>query len=271
MNYLNIAGYKFVELTELPVLRSELLKICRDKQLKGTILLAKEGINISLAGASEQVEQFKQYLSVHSRLSGIEYKHSWSSKLPFLKMWVRLKKEIITLGQEQIETGSTNTKYISPKQFQTWLEEHKEITVLDTRNKYEVELGTFNKAIHLDIDTFGEFPEAAQSLDPTLKDKPIVMFCTGGVRCEKAAPVLEQQGFTQIFQLEGGILQYFAECGGEHYQGNCFVFDERVAITPALKETHLTQCRRCANFFSAKEQTSKFCEACLPLVDYSDV
>lgn len=250
---LNIAGYKFISLTDLSALRVQLLMQAVELELKGTILLSQEGINLSLAGAIENSNKFIAKLHADARFADITFRQSYSAIQPFKYMKVKLKKEIITLKQHDIQPEQEIAPAITPTEFKQWLDEHRDITVLDTRNDYEVRFGTFKKAVNLHINDFSEFPTAMAQVP---KDKPVVMFCTGGIRCEKAAWVMLKAGYQNVFQLHGGILNYFAEVGGEHYQDDCFVFDQRVALDNKLQETGTVQCRVCHGPVKQDEQAA---------------
>lgn len=247
MQYLNIAAYKFVTLDEtaLAQLRAHLKQHALANQLKGTILLSTEGINCFLSGTEENIKQFQQTLEQQTEFNDLTYKNSWSDHQPFTRMLVRLKKEIIPLGKPEIKPEQETAPYLEPQKLKQWYEQHKDMIILDTRNDYEVELGTFDQALDLKLKHFRHFPEALKKLPNDAKDKPIVTFCTGGIRCEKAAQHLINEGFKQVYQLKGGILNYFEQCGGEHYHGECFVFDKRVALDSELKETTTQQCYDC--------------------------
>ena len=254
--FINIAAYKFVELNRLAERKSHLLPLCKSLELKGTILLSKEGINLFLAGKRERVDQLLMQLRSQPEFADLTFKESVSEYQPFTRMLVRLKKEIISMGVDAIQPAKTTSPKITAHELKQWLDEGRDITLLDTRNDYEVEIGTFEKAVPIGIDHFRNFPRAAAKLPETMRNKPVVMFCTGGIRCEKAGPLLEQNGFESVYQLDGGILKYFEECGGEHYRGDCFVFDKRVAVDPNLKETELEQCYACQAILSAEDQNS---------------
>lgn len=245
MNIVNISTYKFVELDNLEKLKEYFLMTCKRIKLLGTILLSKEGINIMAAGTQQQIDQFEKELKKNDKFADIEFKLSYSEKVPFKRMRVRIKAEIITMGVESVDRVAHTGKHIKPAEFKKWLDEGKDVTILDTRNDYEVEFGTFENAIDPEIDNFQEFPAVVDQLDESLKTKPVVMFCTGGVRCEKASILMEQKGFKDVYQIEGGILKYFEECGGAHWNGDCFVFDERIALDFDLKPTGAAQCHVC--------------------------
>ncbi|MCE3238799.1 MAG: moeZ 1 [Gammaproteobacteria bacterium] len=232
MEKLNIAGYKFIALHDLSQLRIDWLEVCERLHLKGTIILSPEGINVALVGQVPDIIAFKAMIAGHELFSDISFRESYSNKSPFKRLKVKIKKEIITLRCPEIRPEIKRTPSISPDQFKQWLDEKRVLTVLDTRNNYEIEFGTFVGATRLNVDDFSELPTVVDQL-PT--DKPIVMFCTGGVRCEKAGLYLANKGFAEVYQLEGGILNYFSRVGAAHYSGNCFVFDERVALKPDLQ------------------------------------
>lgn len=250
----NIAAYKFAPLRELRPLRERLLALCRGWNLRGTILLSPEGINLFVAGGREEIEKLLTELRSVPGLEDLTPKYSESAKQPFNRMLVRLKKEIIAFGVDGISPGEYTSPKISPTELKRWLDEGRPVTLLDTRNDYEVKLGTFKGATTLPIRRFRDFPEAVRSLPESLKQQPIVMFCTGGIRCEKAGPFMEREGFTQVWQLDGGILKYFEETGGAHYEGECFVFDQRVGVDAALHETDATVCFACQTPLTAEEQ-----------------
>jgi len=246
----NISCYCFAPLDNLKPLRERLLTRCKD--LKGTILLSTEGINLFVAGPRDRVDDLVDDIRSVPGLEGLAPKYSISANQPFTRMLVRIKKEIIAFGVEGIEPGTTAK--LPAATLKEWLDEGRPVTLLDTRNDYEVKLGTFDGAIDLGIDHFRNFPEAVAKLPEDMKETPIVMFCTGGIRCEKAGPFMEKAGFKNILQLDGGILKYFEECGGAHYRGECFVFDQRVGVDPALRETDSAQCYVCQSPLTADEQ-----------------
>lgn len=258
MQTLNIAGYKFIELDHLDALRENLQARCEAVALKGTILLSPEGINISLAGCKQSIADFKTLLAKDERFADMRFHHTYSSSQPFQCLKVKLKSEIITMRQGDVAPLKDRAPDISPAELKRWLDEKRDITLLDTRNDYEYRFGTFTGAVNLHIHHFGELPEAVRDLD---KDKPVVMFCTGGIRCEKAAIYMRDQGFSDVYQLDGGILGYFAQIGGAHYEGECFVFDERVALDAYLNYTGTRQCKTCQGPISANDTACASCAA----------
>lgn len=255
--FINIAAYKFIDLDDLAGRKASLLPFCKSLDLKGTILLSLEGINMFLAGTRDSIDRFLDHLRAQPEFEDIEVKESVSDHQPFSRMLVRLKKEIISMGVEVIRPVQKTSPKISAQTLKQWLDEGKDVALLDVRNDYEIEVGTFKNAIPAGVDHFRQFPAATRQLPESMKQKPVVMFCTGGIRCEKAGPLMENEGFKEIFQLDGGILKYFEECGGEHYEGDCFVFDKRVAVDPDLNETEFEQCYGCQAVLTAEDQASE--------------
>ena len=236
---LNISSYKFVNLPDATALRETLLARAQALQLKGTILLAEEGINLFLAGPAEDVRAFVSQLQQDSRFADIAPKESWSDTQPFKKMLVKVKGEIIRMNHPTIKPADGRAPSVAPATVKRWLDQgHDDIgrpvVTLDTRNDFEVDAGTFNGAIDWRITKFTEFPQALLDHKAELQDKTVVSFCTGGIRCEKAAILMREVGLEHVYQIEGGILKYFEETDGSHYTGSCFVFDERRAVAADL-------------------------------------
>jgi UPF0176 protein len=252
--FANIAAYKFAPLRDLETLQSELREMCTKAGMRGTILLSPEGINVFVAAARPAADRLLVRLRTIPELADLTAKISESDHQPFNRMLVKIKKEIIAFGVPGIDPARRPAPRLAPRRLKQWLDEGRAVTLLDTRNTYEVKLGTFRDARTLDLDHFREFPAAATALPNDLKDEPVVTFCTGGIRCEKAASLLEMAGFTNVFQLDGGILSYFEECGGAHYEGDCFVFDKRVAVDASLRETSAALCFVCQSPLTLSEQ-----------------
>jgi UPF0176 protein len=250
----NVSAYQFVPLTDLPALRERLLSQCKEWGLRGTILISPEGINLFVAGSSHEIDALLKELRVVPGLANLRVKVSVSDEQPFNRMLVRIKKEIIAFGVPGIEPAKRTIPKLAPRELKRWLDEGRPVTLLDTRNNYEVKFGSFKNAVSLGIDHFRTFPTAVSQLPSEMKQRPIVMFCTGGIRCEKAGPYMEREGFEQVFQLDGGILKYFEDCGGEHYSGECFVFDRRVGVNSSLSETDNSQCFNCLAPLSIADQ-----------------
>jgi RluA family pseudouridine synthase len=252
--FTNIAAYKFARMDGLKDLRPRLLDRCRGLGLKGTILLAPEGINLFLAGEPDAVETLLADLRSLPGLADLKPKYSESATQPFSRMLVRLKKEIIAFGVPGVDPATYTSPRLEPRELKHWLDEGKPVILLDTRNDYEIKLGTFRNAIPARINHFRDFPAAVAGLPESMKSAPVVTFCTGGIRCEKATPFLEQAGFKEVYQLEGGILKYFEEVGSDHYEGECFVFDQRVGVDPGLRETSSHVCHACQTPLTDAEQ-----------------
>jgi len=265
----NIAGYKFEPLVDPIDLVSLYQKKCDELELKGTMLISKNGINFSLAGTQQATDTIIAYLEEDNRFLNIPLKVTYSETQPFRRMKVRLKKEIISLGRKDINPRELTGERISPQDLKNLLDNKEDVLVLDTRNEYETRVGKFENAIDLNLDTFRDFPEAIESLPEEYKDKQIVMYCTGGIRCEKASAVMMKAGFADVKQLEGGVLDYFKETGGAYWEGDCFVFDERVALDTDLNETDYIYCYICREPLSAEEKASpdfkinEYCPYCV--------
>jgi len=232
---INVSAYKFAPLDDLPAKRERLLGQAVALGLKGTVLLSPEGINLFVAGTSAAVEAFLQQVRTLSGLEDLTGKLSTSTAAPFGRMRVKLKREIIAFGVEGIDPARQPSRRLAPETLKQWLDDGMPVTLLDTRNTYEVERGTFRGAVAAGITRFRDFPAAVRRLPAELKAQPVVTFCTGGIRCEKAAPLLEREGYQDVYQLDGGILKYFERCGGTHYDGACFVFDAREGVDADLK------------------------------------
>jgi UPF0176 protein len=236
---LNIAAYLFVELDELPPLRERLLQAAQRLELKGTVLLAHEGINLFLAGTAASVNQWLAELKTDARFAPLQVKESWSPTQPFRKMLVKLKREIIRMNHPTIKPIAGRADSVRASTLKRWLDQGHDdtgrpVVTLDTRNAFEVDYGTFEGAMDWRIDKFTEFPKALLDHKDELEGKTVVSFCTGGIRCEKAALLMREVGVGNVLQLEGGILKYFEEVGQAHYRGSCFVFDEREALDASL-------------------------------------
>ena len=240
---LNISAYLFTPLASPEAWRAQCHDQASSRQLKGTILIAPEGINLFLAGQPEQLEDFLQWLRAQDGMAGLGGKKSWSAEQPFGKLLVKVKREIIRMNHPTIAPAQGRAPAISPADLQRWLDQGHDdqgqaLVMLDTRNAFEVGHGKFAGALDWGLDKFSEFPQAAQEHLADLQGKTVVSYCTGGIRCEKAAIYLRELGLTEVYQLDGGILQYFEDTGGAHFEGDCFVFDERVALAPDLSAKH---------------------------------
>jgi UPF0176 protein len=236
----NISCYKFVTLTDREALKADLTARCLERDLKGTILLAPEGINVFLAGSRDAIDAIVGYLRADPRFADLQPKESLSDEPPFRKMRVRLKKEIITMKHPLIRPEAGRAPSVAAATLKQWLDRGvddagRPVVMLDTRNDYEVAAGTFENAVDFNIGLFSDFPPLLAERRDDYAGKTVVSFCTGGIRCEKAAIHMKSIGIEHVYQLEGGILKYFEEVGGAHYRGDCFVFDERETLSADLQ------------------------------------
>lgn len=240
------ALYKFVSLDNYPDLQQPLLALMLEREVRGTLLLAQEGINGTIAGSRDSIDAVLAHLQSDDRLANISYKESYTDVLPFLRSRVKLKKEIVTMGVEGIDPKRVVGTYVKPKDWNDIISD-PDTVLIDTRNDYEYQVGTFKDAINPATDSFREFPNyVSKTLDPK-QHKKVAMFCTGGIRCEKSTAFLKEQGFDEVYHLEGGILKYLEEVPAEEslWQGECFVFDERVTVNHDLEKGQYDQCNAC--------------------------
>lgn len=251
------ALYKFVTLDNFHAIQQPLLNLMLQHDIKGTLLLAQEGINGTVAGSRDSIDRLLGFLQSDPRLSNISYKESYTSEPPFLRSRVKLKKEIVTMGIEGIDPKRVVGTYVKPTDWNQLISD-PEVLLVDTRNDYEVQVGTFKNALNPQTDSFREFPDyVKQQLDPK-KHTKVAMFCTGGIRCEKSTAFLKEQGFDEVYHLQGGILKYLEEVPAEDslWQGECFVFDERVTVNHQLEKGDYDQCNACRMPITAAEQLS---------------
>jgi UPF0176 protein len=240
------ALYRFVRLEDYQDLRDPLLEFCLARGVRGTLLLAEEGINGTIAGTSRAISEVLAYLRRDDRLADLDCKFSYNTDRPFLRMKVKLKKEIVTMGRAGIDPNKHVGRYASPEQWNALVDD-PDCLVIDTRNDYEVEIGTFEGAINPNTTSFRELPEwVEKNLDPS-KHKKVAMFCTGGIRCEKSTSLLVSMGFEDVWHLQGGILNYLEKtpCEQTRWKGECFVFDSRVSVNHQLEKGSYDQCYAC--------------------------
>ena len=240
------ALYKFVTLENFKALRQPLHDVMEDHQVRGTLLLAHEGINGTVAGSRQSIDALLDWLRTDPRLSDIDSKESYTDSLPFNRAKVKLKKEIVTMGVEGIDPKRAVGTYISPKDWNKLISD-PDVILVDTRNDYEYKVGTFKNAINPNTESFREFPRYVQdNLNPE-QHKKVAMFCTGGIRCEKSTAFLKEQGFAEVYHLKGGILKYLEEVPQQEtlWEGECFVFDERVTVNHQLEKGGYDQCNAC--------------------------
>jgi UPF0176 protein len=257
MSYIVATFYKFVALPNFLEMQQPLLEYCQSQEIKGTILLAQEGINGTIAGTRQAIDRLVAYLRSHFPFADLEPKESVVSTLPFARLKVRLKKEIVTLGLSEVDPNQQVGTYVAPQDWNDLIND-PEVTVIDTRNQYEVEIGTFKRAINPKTQSFREFPQyIAKNIDPQQHPK-IAMFCTGGIRCEKASSYLLSRGFKEVYHLKGGILKYLEEVPSEEslWLGECFVFDERVTVKEGLEKGNYELCYACGHPISEVDRAS---------------
>ncbi|GHC64359.1 rhodanese-related sulfurtransferase [Limoniibacter endophyticus] len=256
-DFLVAALYRFAGFSRFSELREPLAAFCEEKGIKGTLLLAHEGINGTVAGADAAIHALVDWLNAVPELSGIEVKYSRAELMPFYRMKVRLKKEIVTMGVEDIDPSKDVGTYVEARDWNALLAD-PDTVVIDTRNDYEVAIGTFKNALNPDTETFREFPDWAKARKEDFEGKKLAMFCTGGIRCEKATAFMHRLGLKEVYHLKGGILKYLEDVPQEEslWQGECFVFDERVSLKHGLETGEATLCRACRHPLMPEEKLS---------------
>ena len=249
------ALYKFTRLDDFETIQLPLKGFLDSLSVKGTLLLAREGINGTISGNQSSLEKVLEYLQSDSRFLGLEYKFSYSKKTPFKRLKVKLKKEIVTMGLTEIDPTHSVGTYVKPKDWNKLIND-PDVVLIDTRNNYEYEIGSFKGAVNPKTETFREFPSFTKNSLEKYRNKKIAMFCTGGIRCEKSTAYLKSKGFKDVFHLQGGILKYLEEVneGESLWEGECFVFDDRVAVKHNLEPGQYDQCHAC-RFPITKEDT----------------
>ena len=276
--FVNIAAYKFITFNDTEAQRPRYQEICARLDLKGTILLTPEGINMFLSGTRANIDEYLAWLRQDARFADIEVKESLSAEQSHKRMLVKIKKEIITMRMPLIKPEEGRAPHVEAKTLKRWLDQGhddngKPVVMVETRNDYEVDVGTFTNTVDYRLTKFTEFPAVIEAHKADFEGKTVVTFCTGGIRCEKAAIHMQNIGYDNVYQLEGGILKYFEEVGGAHYTGDCFVFDYRTALNPQLQPTETTQCFNCRAVVTPREQLSPLyvygqsCPHCAPKAD----
>ena len=261
------ALYRFVTLENYREMREPLLDVCIAQQVKGTLLLANEGINGTIAGSREGIDRVLAYLRADPRLAELEHKESFDQAMPFYRMKVKLKREIVTMGVEGIDPNLVVGTYVKPGDWNDIVND-PDVLLIDTRNDYECSIGTFKGAVDPHTTSFRDFPTyVRENLDPG-KQKKVAMFCTGGIRCEKASAFMLQEGYEEVYHLQGGILKYLEEVpeADSTWQGDCFVFDNRVAVNHRLEKGHYDQCYGCRMPITEEDKQSPlYCKGvCCP-------
>jgi len=255
------ALYQFVRLEDHQALREPLLRCLLDNAIKGTLLLAREGINGTVSGSREAIDNLRTWFARDGRFDALEYKESRHSEQPFFRTKVKLKKEIVTLGVEGVDPNQQVGTYVEPEDWNALIDD-PEVLLIDTRNDYEVAIGSFRRAVNPKTRTFREFPAWVKAHADPRRHKKVAMFCTGGIRCEKASSYMLHQGFDEVFHLKGGILNYLEKIPETQsaWQGDCFVFDQRVAVRHDLKQGQYSQCHACRHPLSAEDRASPLYE-----------
>jgi UPF0176 protein len=279
MSIVNLSAYHFATVEDIAAWRAPVTERCNALGLRGTVLLAPEGINLFVAGTRDNTDAFMDYIRhdplFEGKFASLQFKESLSDKQPFTRMLVKLKREIITMKKPAIKPELGRAPFVDAPTLKNWLDrghddQGRPVVMLDTRNAFEVDVGTFDNALDYRITKFSEFPEVIENNRADLEGKTVVSFCTGGIRCEKAAIHMKEVGIENVYQLEGGILKYFEEVGGAHYHGDCFVFDYRTALNPQLEPTATAQCFGCRAVVPPEAQQSplyvagKTCPECHP-------
>ena len=257
MSYTIATFYKFVTISDVRAKRQRILAECMASQIKGTIILAEEGINGTIAGKQQAIANILEFLRSFEGLADLEHKESIAQKLPFVRLKVKIKSEIVTLGIPEVDPNQQVGTYVDPQDWNRVISD-PEVVVIDTRNDYEVGLGSFKRAKNPETESFREFPEyIAENLDPAEHPK-VAMFCTGGIRCEKASSYMLSQGFKEVYHLKGGILKYLENVPPEEslWEGECFVFDERVSVKEGLQPGSHELCYGCGHPISEEDKQS---------------
>ncbi|SEQ85657.1 UPF0176 protein [Solimonas aquatica] len=256
-SHLVAALYHFADLPDYLALREPLRAVCAQAGVKGTLLLASEGINGTIAGSREGIDAVLGYLRADARLAGLEHKESFADTPPFARLKIKLKREIVTMGKPGVDPRKLVGTYVEPAQWNALLDQ-PDVLLIDTRNDYEVKVGTFRNAVSPQTQSFREFPAFVDQQLSAQKQRPIAMFCTGGIRCEKATAYLREQGFENVYHLRGGILKYLEQIPPEQsrWQGECYVFDERVALGHGLTPGRTRLCEACGQPLSLAEQSA---------------
>ena len=257
-HYVIVAMYKFVRLDNYEAMQPIVLSFCQERDIYGTLLLAEEGLNGTLAGTRSAIDELLNFLKSDGRLANLEYKESYSDGIPFHRTKVKLKKEIVTMGQPDIKPSDRSGIRVEPDQWNEIISD-PEVLLIDTRNEYEYQIGTFKDAVSPDTTNFREFPDYVTSQLNPATTKKVAMFCTGGIRCEKASAYMLEQGFEEVYQLNGGILKYLEEVKQEEslWEGECFVFDSRVSVDHQLAEGNYNQCFACRRPITDEDMKSK--------------
>ncbi len=271
----NIAGYQFAHIDDVDAVYEHAHSICKQTHIKGNIFISPEGINLGLASTQNDIDYFLQNLANLCGLDNLLLNTTYSDFIPFKRLLIKIRSELVPTKPlpsdhpssasdkkllNELDPEGKKAEYISNDELKQWLDEGKEITLLDMRNTFEVDLGSFENATHLDMRNFRDIIQLQEKFNNIPKDKPLVTFCTGGIRCEKGADIMAQNGFDQVYQLEGGIIKYIEKHKDSHWRGECFVFDDRVCLDTNLEPSDTKICRHCQIVISDTE--NEYCEDC---------
>lgn len=262
----NIAGYQFIKIADVEPVRKRLQAITDQTHLKGSIFISPEGVNVSLAGDRKDIDFTVRKMKTECGFHQLLLSFTYSSKIPFKRLLINNRDKLVATGHFIDADGQTlpeHPPYITSAKLKQWLDNGRDFTLLDLRNDFEYQLGSFDHARHLGLRNFRELGNAVSRLDDIPQDKPVVTFCTGGIRCEKGAPFIARRGFKRVLQLKGGILDYLSTSGGDHWHGDCFVFDERISLDSRLRPTFARLCSRCQT--PLQESEERFCAPCAGL------
>lgn len=237
------AAYRFLDLADPAALAAELAAVCARERLLGTVTVAPEGLNLALAGGAGALDRLERHLQRETPFAGLRFRRSAAAAPPFRRLQVQQRPSLLALRLEAPVADRRPGRHLPPERLRAWLDEGRPLRLLDVRNRFESRLGRFAAAETLPLERFRDFPAAAGRLAPD--DRPLVTYCTGGIRCEVASAWLGERGHADVRQLSGGVLHYFERCGGRHWRGDCFVFDDRLAVDAALRATRPRLCPRC--------------------------
>ena len=274
----NIAGYQFSEIEDAAKVFEDAQAICAETHIKGNIFISPEGINLGLASSQSDIEYFLENIGSTCGLNNLLLNTTYSDYIPFKRLLIKVRNELVPTKPlptdhpssqsdrpllNEIDSSGKKAQYLSIDELKDWLDQGKDITLLDMRNTFEVDLGSFENATHFDMRNFRDIIQLKDKFDDISKDKPLVTFCTGGIRCEKGANIMAQNGFDQVFQLEGGIIKYLEKYKNKHWRGECFVFDDRVCLDTDLKPSDTKICRHCQIVIA--DTDNEYCDDCAHL------
>ena len=262
---INIAGYQFRDIRDVEHIHKQIQDMCAQTHLRGTVFVSQEGVNLGLAGSKSDIDFVVKGLASKCGFTDLLLNITYSEHVPFKKLIIKIRKELVPMNISKIipKDLDSTPSYISSEELKNWFEEGKNFTLLDLRNTFEYDLGSFDGAQHLKLRNFRGLQDVQNKISKIPNNKPIVTFCTGGIRCEKGASIISQLGFTEVYQLKGGILDYLKKFNEFHWHGECFVFDDRVSLDHELNPSYARLCKTCQKLLTDKEET--FCENCMEL------